>query len=157
MRTRQQRQVRPTRVPARAAAALWGTLLLGALGSGCADGVQWRSYSYEPAIQQSRVDRKLTFVYFRNWFSVTCTDFEEQVLKDPAVLAALRELNAVPLEYGGADQKLGERIGVMRTPGFAILDPDEDVLVVRSGPLSAEETVAAIEDAKQKWAARQSR
>ncbi|MBU0617547.1 MAG: hypothetical protein KKI02_07505, partial [Planctomycetes bacterium] len=93
--------------------------LTGALSEGCSPGVQWRGLTFEPVHADARRDRKLTFVYFRHWAVVACTDFEENALKSPEVLEALRPggpLYCAVLD-AYADRRLASEWGIEDPPG----------------------------------------
>jgi hypothetical protein len=120
-----------------------------AAASGCQPGVQWRLGPYEDARVQAQTQRQLTFVYFRTWYSVECTRFEEDVLKQPRVLEALKGLVAVPLEYD-VDRNLAQRWGLTQVPAFAIVGPSGNVLASGQGVVSVEVLLAAIDRAKQR-------
>jgi thioredoxin-related protein len=117
--------------------------------TGCQPGVQWRLGRFEDARIQAQAQRQLTFVYFRTWYSVECTRFEEEVLKQPRVLEALKGLVAVPLEYD-ADRDLAQRWSLTQVPAFAIVDPSGNVLASGQGVVSADVLLAAIERARQR-------
>ncbi|MEP0848176.1 MAG: hypothetical protein HRF50_15305 [Phycisphaerae bacterium] len=117
----------------RRAAACCCALLLGA--SGCAPGINWRLDPYDRVQADAARDGKLTFVYFREWADPDCTEFEEFVLKDPAVRKATTALYCVPLSYHW-DQPLAEKLGVSDVPAVAVLDTDGRVLMRLSGKIS---------------------
>jgi hypothetical protein len=129
--------------------------LLGALPAGCSPGIRWHGLVFEPVYADARRDQKLTFVYFRHWAVIACTDFEENVLKDPEVLEALRPDGsfycAVLDSY--ADRRLARDCGVEGPPAVAILDPDGRVLARLSGKITVEQLLAAIRTALQAYPA----
>ncbi len=131
---------------------LAATLVLGLLGActpGCSPGIHWRGLIFEPVHADAQRDQKLTFVYFRHWAVIACTDFEENVLKDPAVLHALRPDGAyycVVLD-AYADRQLAKDWGIEEPPGVAILDPEDHVLARLSGEISVEQLLAVIQEA----------
>ena len=122
------------------------------VGSGCQPGVQWRLGPYEDARVQAQTQRQLNFVYFRTWYSVECTRFEEDVLKQPRVLEALKGMVSVPLEYD-VDRDLAQRWSLTQVPAFAIVDPARNVLASGQGVVSADVLLAAIDRAKQRLTA----
>lgn len=118
--------------------------------AGCSPGVRWQLGTYAEVQADARAEGKLLFVYFRNWYLVESTRFEEDVLKDPEVRAALAPFVSVPLEYSIArDQELAERWGIYRVPAFAIVDPDERVLATGAGEITKDELLAALAQAQQ--------
>ena len=129
--------------------------LAGALSEGCSPGVQWRGLVFEPVHAEARRDGKLTFVYFRHWAVVACTDFEENVLKRPEALEALRPNGpfycAVLDAY--ADRRLASEWGIEDPPGVAILDPAGRVLVRLSGEITVEQLLAATRQAVEMFPA----
>lgn len=125
--------------------------LFGASVAGCSQGIRWRSFTFDRVHADSRRDQKLTFVYFRHWSVIACTDFEETVLEDPAVLEATAELYCVPLDFHW-DRPLAEEWGVEAPPGVVILDPQRRVLASLAGSPSAEQLLKAIESAKSDFA-----
>lgn len=131
---------------------LWLASGLCLLLAGCQPGVRWRLGRYEEAWADARQQRRLTFVYFRNWYSVDCTRFEDDVLKQPQVRAALDAFVCVPLEYE-VDRALAERWNLSGTPAYAIVAPDGTVLEKGEGSCSAEELLAAIERARERFGA----
>jgi hypothetical protein len=129
--------------------------LLCAFAGGCSPGIRWRGFSFAPVLAESQRDQKLTFVYFRDWAVVACTDFEENVLKHPAVLEALRPNGAfycVPLQFTW-DRPLAEQWGVELPPAVVIVDPEERLLLRLSGEISVEQLLDAIEAAKEEFPA----
>jgi len=128
-----------------------GVFLLAPLLAACRPGVQWRLGPYEDARAQAQAQRQLNFVYFRTWYSVECTRFEEDVLMQPRVVEALRNQVAVPLEYD-VDRDIARRWSITQVPAFAIVDPSGKVLASAQGVVSADVLLAAIERAQQKSA-----
>jgi hypothetical protein len=140
-------RVRVVRARSRATLALGLLLgLAGALSSGCSPGVQWRGLIFEPVHADARRDNKLTFVYFRHWAVMACTDFEENVLKSPAVLEALRPDGAFYCAVldAYADRRLASDWGIEAPPGVVILDPTGRVLARLAGKITAEQLLAAM-------------
>jgi hypothetical protein len=95
----------------------------------------------------------LTFVYFRNWYLKECTDFEEQVLKSPDVLAETQDLACVPL-YFDYDRKLAESWGLDAPPAYVIVSPDGTILGKGRSPITHDDLLAGIRSAKQAFAAK---
>jgi len=129
---------------------MWVGIL--AAQAGCAEGVRWRAYSFDSVFADSVRDGKLTFVYFRSWSDVGCTRFEEDVLKDAAVLKATRDLYCVPLEYS-VDRPLASQWNIVTVPGVVILDPRRRVLVKLSGAITKQQLLDGIAVALQQYAA----
>lgn len=131
-------------------------LILGLAGvGGCAVGVQWRGWTFEPVHLDARRDQKLTFVYFRSSFSVACTNFEENILKSPPVLEALRPTGAFYCTVLDAypDRALAQDWGVDKIPGVVILDPESRIVSKLTGEITAEQLLAALHDAVQAYPA----
>ncbi len=142
------RRSSPRRFSARSASLLAAAVLLTA--GGCANGIRWKDYTFDPVFRQSRADGRLTFVYFRNWAMVECTNFEETVLKDPTVLEILRPdgtFYCVPLEFYW-DRPLAKKWGVEKPPAVVILDPAGCVLEKLSGKITTEQLISALEKAQ---------
>jgi hypothetical protein len=106
---------------------------------------------FDPVYAKSRAENKLTFVYFRNWYATGCTEFEENVLKQPPVLHATTDLACVPLDFDW-DRPLAERWGIRQTPAFVIVDPEGRVLARGEGDISLETLLDAIGQAKEEFA-----
>lgn len=106
---------------------------------------------FDPVHADAQRDHKLTFVYFRNWAVPACTRFEENVLKDPAILQAVAELYCAVLDFH-MDRQLAEDWGIAAPPGVAVVDPDRRILARLSGEVSAAELLAAIQTAKDEFA-----
>ncbi len=115
----------------------------------CSAGIAWRGLVFEPVHADARRDHKLTFVYFRHWAVLACTDFEENVLKMPEVRQALRPGGnyycAVLDAY--TDRALAEEWGVEGPPGVVILDPEERVLGRLSGEITVEQLLSMLRQA----------
>ena len=134
----------------RSFARIAGLAAVLSFAGGCANGIRWKDYTFEPVFRQSRADGRLTFVYFRNWAMVECTDFEETVLKDPAVLELLRPdgmFYCVPLEFYW-DRPLARKWGVERPPAVVILAPSGRVLAKLSGEITTEQLLSALHEAQ---------
>lgn len=124
-----------------------GLALLSVALSGCARGVRWNFGTFEDVHAQARVSDKLTFVYFRNWYMVECTEFEEQILKDPEVLAETDKFVCVPLSFD-RDQQLAKRWGLAEPPAFVIVTPEGRVLHSADAPITKAELHAALRAAQ---------
>lgn len=114
---------------------------------GCAPGVQWRGYIYEPVYSDARRDQKITLAYFRHWSVVACTDFEEKVLKNPAVLAATRAFYCVALDIL-IDDELATSWSVREPPGVVLIAPDGRVLETLTGRITADQLLMALTRAR---------
>lgn len=119
-----------------------------ALLAGCNDGVRWQGPTYQDAQAQARRTDQLTFVYFRSWYLVECTDFEEKVLKSPDVLAATRELVCVALDFDW-DRPLAQRWQLQVVPAFAIVAPNGTILARQQAPITRADVLNAIQLARQ--------
>jgi len=119
--------------------------------AGCAPGVRWQFDTFERVHAESRQTNQLTFVYFRNWYSVECTDFEENVLKQPPVLEALRDFLCVPVDFDW-DRPLAENWAIDRTPAFVIVDPDGRLLERGAGEMTVEDLLQTIQRARDAFA-----
>jgi len=131
--------------------AIWrlGPLLvLGAGLSGCQPGVRWRLGPFADGHAAASADNRLTFTYFRSWYSVECTRFEEDILKHPDVLAATVEFVCIPLEYD-IDRALAERWGIDGVPAFVIVDPSGNVLERGAAPFTVAGVLATLQGALQ--------
>jgi hypothetical protein len=130
------------------------TVALGVAGTfaaGCSPGIRWRGYTFEHVYADSQRDQKLTLVYFRHWSVIACTDFEENVLKNPEVLEATKDLYCVPLDFRW-DRPLADQWNIELPPGIVILAPDERVLASLYGEISLEQLLEAIQAAKSEFA-----
>lgn len=119
--------------------------------TGCQPGIHWSLGRFEDVHPRAVRDNRLTFVYFRDWWSQDCTDFEENVLKQSAVLAATTDMVCIPLDFSW-DARRAADWGIDRTPGFVIVDPAGNVLEMGAGPTNTEELLAAIARAKGRLA-----
>lgn len=137
------------RVLSAAAVVLAGLIGLGT--PGCSPGIRWQGYVFDPVYAKSRAENKLTFVYFRNWYAVECTEFEESVLKQPVVREAVANLISVALSFDW-DRPLADRWGIRQTPAFVIVDPEGRVLAHGEGDISLEALLDAVEQAKEEFA-----
>ena len=121
--------------------------------AGCSPGIQWRDFKYEPVQEAAARDKKLIFVYFRHWAAVNCTNFEDQVLKDEAVLAESRNFYCVPLAFDW-DRPLADQFGIREIPGVAIVDPQGRVLTRLQGTITRDELIKEMARARSDYAAR---
>jgi hypothetical protein len=109
--------------------------------------VRWQFGTFEDVHPIARAEGKVTFVYFRNWYVVECTDFEEQILKDPEVLRETRGMVCVPLRYDW-DAPLAARWGLNKVPAYTLVAPSGKVLARRQEPITKGELLADIRAAK---------
>lgn len=126
---------------------------LSALAFGCSPGVDWKLDRFEPVHRQAAAKGRLTFAYLRSWASVECTRFEDQVLKNPDVLAETKKFDCVPLEIG-VDDELAERWNVRTPPAVIIVDPDGRVLGTLSGSISRDAVLALMRRSQTEFASR---
>lgn len=129
-------------------------LLLGVLlsfATGCAPRIQWRGFQFDPVFDEAQRADRLTFVFFKNWYSVESTRFWEDVLHDPAVVAATQNLYCVALDLD-ADYERGQAWGIERTPAYVIVDPQRRVLARRQGDITREDLLRDIERAREIFA-----
>lgn len=130
---------------------LGGALLaLGALG--CQEGIAWRGYSFDPVHREAASTGKLTFVYFRNWYLVECTRFEDNVLRSRPVRDATADLDCVVLSFD-ADHERALQWGLIQPPAVAIVAPDGSPLAAGWGEMSIEKLLAQIYYAKDVYKA----
>lgn len=125
------------------------SLLLPAFTGGCAQGVPWRGFTFDPVYNEAKRDHKLTFVYFRHWSVIACTNFEENVLKSQAVLDALRPSGpfyCVVLD-AYVDRAIAREWGVTEVPGVVILEPEGRILSILTKEISTEQLLAALQSA----------
>lgn len=128
-----------------------GLCLLPLLCFGCAPGVQWRYDTYDHVRADSEANAKLTLVYFRAWYSVACTHVEDEVFNSPAMKAATKDMNCVPLDFDW-DKTLAESLAVTSVPAFVIVDTDNRVLERGSGEFNVDNVLIAIKSAHEKHA-----
>jgi hypothetical protein len=122
--------------------------LLLSLVAGCGgSGVRWRVGLYRDNYDYAQREQKLSLVYFRNWYSVDCTNFEERVLKDPEVVAETRDMVCTLLEYGWYKDFAG-KWGLTEVPAFAIVSPDGEVIARGQGAITRAELLDALRQAK---------
>lgn len=125
---------------------LIGALLLPVL-AGCPPRIPWQLDPYDRVHGPTRQTGQLTFVYFKAWYLVECTEFEEQVLNDPAVVEAVNGFVCCMLNFDW-DRSLAEAWNITRPPAYAITAPDGRVLVAGEGKVSKEALLADIRKAK---------
>jgi hypothetical protein len=135
--------------PLRCAGVLLG--VAGVAGLGCSPAINWRFDTYERVHAKAQAGNQLTFVYFRNWYSVECTQFEENVLKQPAVPEAVSDMQCVLLSFDW-DQPLAEEWEISQPPAYAIVDPQDRVLARGEGDITLEALLEAIQRAKDEFA-----
>jgi hypothetical protein len=85
--------------------------------AGCAPGVKWHAFAYDPrqpAAGRGSADR-LALIYLRNWYDVACTRFEDQVLATKEAAEAAAGMYCIELNYDW-DQKLAQAWGLYKTP-----------------------------------------
>ncbi len=128
-------------------------LLSVVLVAGCNHGVRWEFGSYADAHRVAGASNRVTFVYFRNWYSVECTNFEEQVLKDPEVLAETNDMVCVPLELDW-DRPLAQQWQLTAAPAFVIVAPDGNVLARGQAPFNRDELLKVMRNAKARFGPR---
>jgi hypothetical protein len=127
--------------------------LLVALGlAGCNGGIHWQGPTFTDAYGTARRAHKLTFVYFRSWYLVECTDFEEKVLKNPEVLAETRDMVCCVLDFDW-DRPLAQQWRLKSGPAFAIVAPGGELLARQAAPITREELLRAVRSAKATFAA----
>lgn len=115
--------------------------------SGCARGIAWHPVRFRKAMREAQKRDQLVFVYLRHWTSVACTEFEDQVLSDPAVLDATAGLYCIPLDITW-DRELAEQWGVLEVPAVVIFSPDGRQLAALSGTITLRQVLDAIATAK---------
>ena len=120
--------------------------------TGCNGGVHWEGPTFPDAQARARRANKLTFVYFRSWYLVECTDFEEKVLKDPQVLAETRDLVCVALDFDW-DQPLALKWQLKVAPAFAVVAPSGKVLARQQAPVTRADLLRDIRAARETFAA----
>ena len=120
--------------------------------AGCNGGVRWEGPTFPDAQAAARRANKLTFVYFRSWYLVECTDFEEKVLKDPQVLAETRTMVCVALDFDW-DRPLALQWQLNAVPAFAIAAPGGKVLARQRAPITRDDLLRDIRAAREAFAA----
>jgi len=148
--------IRSGRRPVAPPAAIMGVrgwaVVLPAVMAGCGGGIHWQGPTFPEARARACRTNQLTFVYFRSWYLVECTDFEERVLKDPAVLSETRDMVCVALDFDW-DRPLAQQWELNAVPAFAIVAPNGEVLCRRQAPITRDELLAALRSAKSGFGA----
>ncbi|MFN0134960.1 MAG: hypothetical protein ACKVS9_02460 [Phycisphaerae bacterium] len=129
---------------------LLAILGLFSLSTGCAPGIEWRDFKYEPVREVAQRDQRLMLVYFRHWAAVACTKFEDEILKDPAVLTESRNFYCVPLAFDW-DRELAEKFGVREIPGVAIVDPTGRVITRLQGTILRDDLLKEMRRARAEF------
>lgn len=122
------------------------------LTAGCATAIRWEGPTFSEAQSRARERGELTFVYFRSWYLVECTDFEDRVLKAPDVVAACRDMTCVVLDYDW-DKPLARQWSLDAPPAFALVSPDGELLAKQHAPITHNELIEAIRAARTRYAA----
>jgi len=141
-----------TTVPRSQRGRWWGVVVaaLRALGgAGCTPGVRWEVGAFQEVFARTSRQHKLTFVYFRNWYSIECTNFEEKVLKNVEVLFETTTMVNIPLDFD-YDRVLAEQWDIAAVPAYVLLAPDGQVLALRNPPLTRDQLLTDIRDARYK-------
>lgn len=111
--------------------------------TGCQSAVRWEIGTFDDAQKIALQTHRLTFVYFRSWYLVECTQFEDKVLSNPAVRAALDPLVCVPLDFDW-DRPLATRWGLTRSPAIAVVDQDRQALAKAEGDMTVQQVLDAL-------------
>ena len=122
----------------------------------CSQGIAWRGLVFEPVHADARRDHKLTFVYFRHWAVIACTNFEESVLKTPEVRHLLRpegNFYCVVLD-AYTDRALAEEWGVPGPPAIVVLDSEERVLRCLSGTITVEQLLNLLREVENTFSSK---
>lgn len=120
-----------------------------AVVAGCAPGVRWRGLMFDPVFRDAQRDQKVTFVYLRNWYMPSCTEFEKGVLRDPEIVKAAESLYCAQLEFDYA-ASYAKRWGVAAPPAIVLLDPQGQVLARLTAPIDRRQLLDAIAAARAK-------
>jgi thioredoxin-like negative regulator of GroEL len=120
--------------------------------AGCNGGVHWEGPTFQDAQALGRNRNRPIFVYFRSWYLVECTQFEEQVLKNPEILAETRGMVCVPLDFD-RDRPLAQQWGIKTVPAFVIVAPGGQVLARQEARITQPELLSAVRAAKAAFAA----
>lgn len=115
---------------------------------GCAPSIRWKAFTYEPGAAGSSSSARPELVYFRAWYSVECTRFEDNVLRNPTAVEAVQDFDCYMVEYDW-HEKVAQTWGVREVPGFVILSPDGFVMAKRSGPISLDEFLESVRMTRQ--------
>lgn len=118
--------------------------LLAMFLAGCQT-IQWRHFDFETTYREAQRDDKLTFVFFRAWYLVASGEFEQDVLNDPAIIAATQDYYCAKVEFSTAiDRPLALMWGIDEPPAVAIVAPNRDVLLTMQGTIDRDELLAAL-------------
>jgi len=128
---------------------LAGVILVGC--AGCSQGVNWRKFAYDADDIATEARDQLVFVYLRHWAIPACTQFEEQVLKDPAVIEQTRSMYCLVINFS-ADRHLADEWGIAEPPGVVFQTAGGVTLKVLNGFKTVPEMLDAIADARQRLA-----
>lgn len=123
------------------------------ISSGCSQGVNWRKFAFDADDIAADARGELVFVYLRHWAVPACTRFEEDVLKNPAVLEQTRAMYCVVMNYS-ADREQAEGWGIQEPPGVVFMTADGEVLGVLNGFKTVQELLDAIGAARGQLASR---
>ncbi|MCC6360140.1 MAG: hypothetical protein IT450_15455 [Phycisphaerales bacterium] len=115
--------------------------------TGCSQGVNWRKFAYDADDIAGDARGQLVFVYLRHWAVPACTRFEEDVLKNAAVLEQTKSMYCVVINFS-ADRDLAEGWGIGEPPGVVFMTSGGEVLRVVNGFKSAPELLEAIAEAR---------
>ncbi len=116
--------------------------------TGCHGQQRWEYANYPEVQRRAAAEGKLTLVYFKSWYRIESTRFEEDVLEDPAVRDALDGMARVMLDRD-YDQELAQRWGLTKVPSYAIISPEGDVLVRDQAPITRDALLKGIRKARQ--------
>ncbi len=144
------RTMRPGRLslPALALGALL-PLVLPLLATGCSSGIRWAAFAFDERVrQESRSSGKPTFVYFRSWYAVECTRFEDNVLSHPGVRQATAGFYCVTLDLD-ADRELAARWKLDTSPAYALLQGGEPPRITRNGAVTLETLLSDLQSVRQ--------
>ncbi|TWT46310.1 hypothetical protein RAS1_27640 [Phycisphaerae bacterium RAS1] len=121
-------------------------------GAGCAPRIPWRFTDYNEARETAQRESKPVFVYFRNWYAVECTKFEDDVLSAQAVVDAVSGMICVPLDLDW-DKPLARGWDIDSAPAVVMTDPAGVRLAGRTGACSLGELLALIHEARERFSA----
>lgn len=121
------------------------------LCAGCSQGVNWRRFAYDPEDIAADARGQLVFVYLRHWAVPACTQFEEQVLKDPTILEQTKSMYCLVVNFS-ADRHLADAWGIAEPPGVVFMTADGRVLRVLNGFTTVQGLLDAISEARAKLA-----
>lgn len=119
--------------------------------AGCGPGVRWRyEWSFYQAFGDSKSNEKLTFVFFRQYYSVACTQMDDQVFNTPELQEATRDMNCIRPELD-LQKSLAAAWGVDSVPSYVIVAPTGRVLIQRVGMFTVDQVLADIQQARQTY------